>query len=193
MRFRALLSAVVLTAIFVCGTRPVAASVWPDKPSGVSAQFVSALGGGVPGATAFWSARFGWLNRTPIALEFSAFAGYPVGGGVNPSVVFYFFHNDWLRFHVNLGIAISAEPFTSPEVPRAWDMSIGTGVELDLPPDILIPPLKGLPLTLTLEYRAFLPNPTTIGLLYGDFARAIYRDALLGGQLWLGVGFHFSR
>lgn len=193
MRYRVLLSAVVLSAVFVCGTRPADASVSPDEPAGVSAQFVAAVGGGVPGVTAFWSARFGWLNRTPVALEFSVFAGYPVGAGVNPSLVFYFFHNDYLRLHMNLGVAISAEPFTSPEVRRAWDMTIGTGVELDLPPDILIQPLKGLPFMLSLEYRAFLPNPTTVWLRYGDFARAIYRDALLGGQLWLGVGFHFSR
>jgi hypothetical protein len=158
----------------------------PDDGRGFVFAPMVATGGGFTGSgTLLVGVRTRFLRYAPLGLEAGAIVGYPVIAGCGFSGLLYLVSVKSFRLHVNMGATVFAKPLTSPEVSRAYDLTIGTGVELDLP-------LWKLPLTATLDYRAFLPDPTKVPLYFGDFAAAIYREAFFGGAIWLGLAYRFS-
>lgn len=163
-----------------------AADASKDDGHGFVVAPMVATGGGFTGSgTLLVGVRTRFLRYAPLGLEAGAIVGYPVIVGCGFSGLLYLVSVKTFRLHVNMGATVFAKHLTSPEVPRAYDLTIGTGVEWDLP-------LRNLPLTATLDYRAFLPDPTKVPLYFGDFAAAIYREALFGGAIWLGLAYRFS-
>lgn len=174
-----------MASVFLFASAPEAAEAPYDDGHGfVVAPMVAAGGGFTGSATAFVGARARFLRHTPIGIEAGAIMGYPViiGGGF--SGLLYLVSVKSFRLHVNMGATVFAKPLTSPEATRAYDLTIGTGLEWDL--------LKNRPFTATLDYRAFLPDPTKVPLYFSDFAAAIYREAFFGGAIWLGLAYRFS-
>lgn len=130
----------------------------------------------------FCTERLRLLPVTPVALEFSAYLPYGVGAGLT----FDLFRSQHLRVHFgDLGVFLPFAPelrIAHPEVPRVWDLTVGAGVEWLVTENGPI---------LQLDWRAFLPDPTTVPFYYGGFSERFYLDALKGGQIWLGVAWRF--
>ena len=126
--------------------------------------------------------RFRLLPEVPVAVEVSAYLPFGAGAGLVLDV----YRNEYLRVHfLDLGVFV---PFDAslrvmhPEVRRGWDFTVGAGIEwFDRANGIAI----------TLDWRAFLPDPTTVPFHYGGFAKKFYIDALIGGQLWVGFARRF--
>jgi hypothetical protein len=110
-----------------------------------------------------------------VGLEVSAI---PLGGrgvGTSPFIAAIHTKNFRLRAYGpgifwNIGTPLSAH-----EIKRAWDVTLGTGVEFKA--------IDGW--SVTWDWRWFLPEPWSI-LRYGDYSAPAYEDALKGGQLWFG-------
>lgn len=182
-RCLALCAAVLVLCFAVVGN---AAEAPKDGGHGFAVTPFSAAGGGFTGSgTLLVGVRARLLRHTPVGIELGTITGYPVIVGFNASGLLYLVSVKSFRMHLNLGVAVLASPFTSPEVPRRTELTLGTGVELDLP-------FRKIPLTATLDYRAFLPDPAKVPLYFGDYGAAIYREAFKGGQIWFGLGWRFS-
>lgn len=90
---------------------------------------------------------------------------------------------DRWRAHLDLGafIPIGGRHMSAISVERSWDVVLGLGAEA----------LVYKRLSVTVDWRVFLPDPTTIPQRYGDFVRPVYKEAQRGGQLWLGANWVF--
>lgn len=150
-------------------------------------QVGGGIGGGFPGDDThrmglFLTGRFRLLPEVPVALEVSAYLPYGVGAGLVLDV----YRGHGLRIHLpDLGVFIPFDPslrIMHPEVPRGWDGTVGAGVEWREPKSGIV---------LTLDWRAYLPDPTTVPFYYGGFAKKFYVDGLIGGQLWFGFAHRF--
>lgn len=105
---------------------------------------------------------------------------FPNGAGVNLKNDDFRLGN--FRFSiVDVGLFWNAyRPVSVRRVDRKLDLTVGTSVEY----------LASDAWALSLDWRVFLPADVfSILTDYGDFARLIGREAVQGGQLWLG----FSR
>ncbi len=127
------------------------------------------------------SLRLRYLPQTPFGLEVSLL----VPNGVGANLILDVYRGERLRIHaIDLGIfrAFNDElRLTRPEVKRDFDISLGLGLEYDFA-------LGG---TLAVDWRVFLPDPTRIPFYYGAYALDIYRDSLIGSQLWISCGWKF--
>jgi len=121
--------------------------------------------------------RFRLPKYTPLVLEVSAVFPYGVGVALGLDIV----HTDRVRLHIgdfgmfgNLTVPVSVA-----RLERKIDIVFGVGAEVKLTKTV----------SMTLDWRVFMPPPITTFRHYGDFARPMYDEALKGGQIWIG----FSR
>ena len=123
--------------------------------------------------TTFFHSRLRSPGITPLVLE-ANMATY--GLGVN--LLIDVFHYKRLRVHV-LDLGIFWNTFASlsaRQVRRSWDVTFGAGLEIELTKNWRA----------TLDWRVFLPNPAQLVGDYGDFARPIFTEVVVGGQTWFG-------
>jgi len=181
-------TAVLLTGLVLAGTCRADTGPKPDVNSkDFETQTILSGGGGIGligqsfpqgGTTMPISVRLAQRLRFPrhtsLGLELSFVV--PIGLGVNVTCDVY--RNDRVRIHlVDPGIHWNmVEPVSVSRVKRSWDLTLGAGLDVRLTDQ----------LWLTVDWRTFLPDPTIINK-YGDWARPIYKEAALGGQLWLGI------
>ncbi len=114
---------------------------------------------------------------TPLTLEINAVI--PCGFGVN--LLFDVFRSDRLRVHLlDLGVFWNAfKPVSVQRLHRQFDLTAGLGVDVRV----------WRTLSVSADWRVFLPNPMTTLPDYADFALPMYREALKGGQLWIGAAY----
>lgn len=114
---------------------------------------------------------------TPLVLEISAVFPYGIGATVGVDVI----HTDRVRLHIgDFGVFGNfTVPVSVARLERKMDLVIGLGLEVKLTKTVSV----------TLDWRAFLPPPITTLRHYGDFARPLYDEVFKGGQIWIG----FSR
>ncbi len=189
MRARRLVEAAILVLALVASSRCLAE---PDPPDINRAKFETQtlMGGGGPigliGAnlpepvstlplSVRLAQRFRLPRWSPVALEVNFVV--PIGLGVNFLCDVY--RSDRVRLHlIDPGIHWNmVQPVSVTRVGRSWDVTFGAGIDVRL---------NGQ-LWLTLDWRAYLPDPSVVPYKYGDWARPIYKEAALGGQLWLGI------
>lgn len=114
---------------------------------------------------------------TPFVLEVSAVFPYGFGANLGVDVV----HTNRVRLHiVDFGVFGNfTVPVSVARLERKMDFTVGLGLEVKLTKTV----------SMTLDWRIFLPPPAATLRHYGDFARPLYDEALKGGQIWIG----FSR
>jgi len=124
------------------------------------------------------------LRRLP-EIPFGLQVGLLVPNGATASVFIDAYRGERLRLHIlDLGVFV---PFSRdlrtvrPEIDRDLDLTAGLGVEYDF--------LLGG--TLAIDWVVHLPNPLAIPYYYGEYALPIYRDSLIGSQLWISCGWKF--
>lgn len=124
-------------------------------------------------------ARLQAPKYTPCGLEASFLPGY--GAGVN--LTFTMLHIGRFYWHaVDPGLFWDIwHPVSVAVVPRTWDLTLGTGLDFRV----------WRRLSLTADWRVFLPSPFQVITSYGDFSRLIYREAFQGGQAWFGASWSF--
>jgi hypothetical protein len=155
-----------------------------DAPEldGVDLMCVSALGGGYPGRGGLLlTARLRRIPEVPLALEVGFYAPW----GVGANLLLDIYRNDRLRVHFfDPGVFYAWDPelrIVRPDVERDYDITMGLGVEWQFRDRWW----------LTVDHRFYFPDPfRTIGH-YGDFARRIYTQSVIGVQTWVGVGYSF--
>jgi hypothetical protein len=120
-------------------------------------------------------ARLRSPRYTPLAVETGAVLGYGLGANLLVDVL----RAGRLRVHIfDAGVFWSRwRPVAVGRVRRAWDLTLGAGTEVRV----------WRKLSVTLDWRTFLPNPYRVLTDYGDFSRLVYGEALKGGQTWLGA------
>lgn len=126
--------------------------------------------GGIP--VAF---RFAY-ERVMLGAELNLIAPY----GIGANVLFYVYNGPRFSAHIfDPGIFYSwgSMEISVPTMPRAFDISAGAGVEVHIADW----------LTVTLDWRVFLPNPFRVMPDYADYGLRAFGEALKGGQLWFGV------
>ncbi len=176
--------------IVILGIAVLCLLALPAKAAAEKRGFEGMFGVGIgagPGAAenAFVSypltLRLRYLPQTPFGLELNLLV--PNGAGANLLLDVY--RGERLRVHAfDLGIF---KPFSQElavvrtDVKRDFDITLGIGLEYDFA-------LGG---TLAVDWRVFLPDPTRIPFYYGAYAMNIYRDALIGSQLWISCGWKF--
>ena len=163
---------VLIMSSFFCSAQAAA--------EGLDLRPIAAVGGGVDTrAGGMLGARLRYLPYTPLALEASLFI--PYGGGFN--MLIDVFRNDRVHVHfLDPGIFWAFTPeqrVVSPKFERSFDITFGAGVEVRVSDRWIV----------NADWRWFFPNPLEVFTLYGDFARAPYLRALLGGQIWIGVSY----
>ncbi len=114
---------------------------------------------------------------TPVSLEISAVI--PCGFGAN--LLFDVFQSDRVRVHLlDLGIFWNAfKPVSVQRLHRDFDLTAGLGLDVRV----------WKTLSVSADWRVFLPNPATTLPNYADFAIPMYVEAARGGQLWIGAAY----
>jgi len=172
------LALIILLALGAALTAPEAMAA----ESGLDRRTVVAIGGGYPvsgvSGGLFLAARLRYLPSTPFALEVNLYAPYGFGLGWLLDV----YRSDRLRIHAfDLGVFENMPwaKVSHSEVDRFFDVTLGCGVEWNVTGRHI----------LSLDWRAFLPDPTKVPFRYGNYSVPFYLDALAGGQIWLGYIF----
>jgi len=148
--------------------------------SGFERRVVLAAGGGYPATSGgvFLAARLRYLPKVPFALELNLYAPYGFGIAFPLDV----YRGDRLRVHAfDLGVFENMPwaKVSHSEVDRFFDVTIGCGVEWNVYGKHVV----------SVDWRAFLADPTKVPFNYGNYALKLYKEALIGGQLWLGYVF----
>ncbi len=170
------LAYVILAAIGLA----FASSVAKAANEGLDRRIVLAAGGGYPAKSGgvLLAARLRYLPNTPFALEFNLYAPY----GFGLAFLLDVYRNDRVRIHAfDLGFFenIPWLRVNNPQVDRFFDLTLGAGIEWNVYGRHIV----------SLDWRAFLPDPTKVPFRYGNYTVPIYRDAIAGGQIWLGYIF----
>ncbi len=159
----------------------VSAPVYAERGR-TTATFRVGMGADTQGRGAFLAAlRVQNLQITPILLE--AFMIAPYGVGVDLQVMGLTLPRFRLRFF-DLGIFWGKEA-TNDWVPHSWSIMLGGGLEYDITFCIRGRQVSGW--AFTFDYRAFLPDPSTVLPRYGDFGKEIYLSSLREGQWIFGL------
>jgi len=147
--------------------------------TGLERRIVIAAGGGYPGSGGvFLAARLRYLPKIPFALEINLYAPYGFGIAFPLDV----YRGERLRIHAfDLGVFEDLPwlKVSHSEVDRFFDVTIGCGIEWNVFGDHVF----------SLDWRAFLADPSKVPFRYGNYAVPLYKDALAGGQIWLGYVF----
>lgn len=114
---------------------------------------------------------------TPLVLDVSVVFPHGIGATIGVDVV----HTDRVRLHIgDAGLFVNATvPVSVARLERNIDLVVGLGLEVKLTKTVSV----------TLDWRVFLPPPISTMRSYGDFARPLFDEAFKGGQVWIG----FSR
>jgi hypothetical protein len=125
-------------------------------------------------ATLFVAQRFRSPRYTPLAVE----ASYVVAIGYGITGLVDVFHTDDVRVHLDVGwFRQQWGRLNVPQVPRDWDLAAGLGVEVNVSDSVRV----------TLDWRAYLPDPISLAYNMGYLARPIINESLTGGEAWLGI------
>lgn len=118
-------------------------------------------------------------RRTPFAFEQTIIIPH----GLMSALLLDVWRGNRWRAHLDLGIfrPIAKRHLSATNIDRSWDLVLGFGAEA----------LVYKRLSVTVDWRMFFPDPTSVPQMYGDFVRPIYKDAQRGGQLWLGANWVF--
>lgn len=116
-----------------------------------------------------------------VGLEMNLVA--PVGMGMN--MLFDVYRGDRFRVHIiDPGVFWNVrQPLSVARVARTYDVTVGFGGEifLDLRRRV----------SLTVDWRVYLPDPYGILTQFGGFARPIYKEAAQGGYVWVGFAYRY--
>lgn len=168
-----------------------AAVVFPRSASADSSVEISA-GGSFGGAaieladpsdgstTRTWSVNASGRVRRPENTPFGLEVALHVPHGVSATVLLDIARVKRLgSAHLAVGVfrPIDQAHMSVTKLDRSWDLVLGWGLEARV--------YKKW--EATLDWRVFLPDPSTVPRTYGDFSRPFYDEALRGGQLWLGM------
>ena len=118
-------------------------------------------------------------SRTPFGIE----AGMILPHGLGATLILDVYRGDRFRIHafdVGAFVPVFGRALSVTRIERSWDLTIGAGAEILVRPRVAV----------TVDWRIFLPNPSEILPIYGDFARLLYDEAGHGGQLWIGVAWY---
>lgn len=127
--------------------------------------------------------RFQYPRAVSLGLEL--FAMMPYGFGANLHIAGLHTERLSLRF-LDLGFFYGREP-TNRWVEHDWSLVLGAGMEYRF----ILQDHHARYAQIILDYRAFLPDPGSVLMFYGDFGREIYLGALRNGQIIFGVGVTF--
>lgn len=176
---------IIVTAILVLLIAIPAASFAKDRNYGRAGwSYIVGAGSDAVGRVSLINAlRFQYPRITSLGLE--VFVMMPYGFGANLQVAGFHTERVSLRL-MDLGFFYGREP-TNRWVEHEWSLILGAGMEYRF---FLRGPGARYA-QLTLDYRAFLPDPGSVLMFYGDFGRDIYLGALRHGQIILGGGVTF--
>ena len=147
-------------------------------------SYVAGVGTDIVGHISLTTAlRFQYPRVTSLGLEL--FAIMPYGYGANLHVAGIHTERLSLRF-IDIGFFYGREP-TNRWVEHEWSLVLGAGLEYRF----FLRGNGARYAQLILDYRAFLPDPGSVLMFYGDFGRDIYLGALRNGQIILGGGVTF--
>lgn|GEM_PF-2808894 len=170
----------VVLGLGTAWTAPAAAyensSLFDKRAVAAAGGSYAAMNGG-----AFLAARVRYIPNVPFALEANLYAPYGLGLGLLLDV----YRGEELRVHAfDLGVFgnLPWAKVNHPKIDRLFDLTIGCGIEWKISGRHII----------SVDWRAFLADPTSVPLYYGNYALSIYKDALIGGQLWLGYVFDLN-
>lgn len=118
-------------------------------------------------------------HRTPFVFEQTIIIPH----GMMSALLLDVWRAERWRLHLDLGMfrPIAGQHLSATNINRSWDLVLGFGGEV----------LAYKRLAITVDWRMFFPDPTSVPQMYGDFVRPIYKDAQRGGQLWLGANWVF--
>lgn len=129
------------------------------------------------------SLRFQYPRVSSLGVEL--FAMMPYGLGANLHIAGIHTERFSLRL-LDLGFFYGREP-GNRWVEHDWSLVLGAGMEYRF----LLHGEGARYAQLILDYRAFLPDPGSVLMFYGDFGREIYLGALRNGQIIFGGGVTF--
>lgn len=169
---------IVLFGVFLAVTSlPLPAKAEFGHHGGFDAAFTACIGLGTDMATGSVPAFFRFSHeRVFIGLETSIV--FPYGFGAN--FLMYVYNGPRVGVHIlDPGIFYSwgEKEISAPEMPRAFDITAGAGVEVHINDWLAV----------TVDWRVFLPNPFRVMPDYADYGLRAFGEALKGGQLWLGI------
>lgn len=127
--------------------------------------------------------RFQYPRVVSLGLE--VFAMMPYGLGIDIQVAGLSARSFSLRL-MDIGFFYGREP-GNRWVEHSWSLILGAGMEYRF----FLYGAGARYAQLTLDYRAFLPDPGSVLMFYGDFGRDIYLGALRDGQFVIGAGVTF--
>lgn len=127
--------------------------------------------------------RFQYPRVTSLGLE--VFAMMPYGMGIDIQIAGLSTRAFSLRL-MDIGFFYGREP-GNRWVEHSWSLILGAGMEYRF----FLHGAGARYAQLTLDYRAFLPDPGSVLMFYGDFGRDIYLGALRDGQFIIGTGVTF--
>lgn len=124
----------------------------------------------------YFAQRVRFPRYSMVGVEANVFL--PSGAGA--SLLLEVIQTDSFRLHLAPGVHGNVgQPVSGQRFARSWDLTLGVGAEIAL--------RDGL--NLTVDYRAFVPDPFMMSQKLGYFARPFWDEALKGGQLCLGLSF----
>lgn len=147
---------------------------------GFEMQFINAVGTNLKDpeyCSVFWALRLSYLERVPLVLEMNAVLPF----GIGTNLLIYVYRDENVRVHlIDPGIFYSwLGDLSSRWMPRSFDITFGAGVEVRVRPRVSI----------TLDWRIFMPNPAEVIPNYADWGILSYEEAAWGGELWIGVSY----
>lgn len=191
--FKAYMMSMAVCIGLAFATSAIAADKPSDNNSDKNIEFqINAGIGGAPGMAAFHgsvngppstslitehlAARVRFPKYTPLMMEAGAVFLSGIGANLGVDVI----HTERFRLHIlDAGFLWNwfNDPVTVSNIKRPIDLVFGAGLDVKVT-DII---------TVTLDWRVFMPPPWDILLKYGDFARPMLEESLKGGQIWIGI------
>ncbi len=177
-----LIAVIVFLAVFLIGAASFAKNSCYGRAGATYGLGVGSDSSGYMSVNATF--RLQYPKYTPLALEL--FLLMPYGAGADVQIAGFVSERFSARL-LDVGVFLGSEP-TNRWVAHAWSLMLGAGMEyrFSAPRDGMLRFLS-----LTLDYRVFLPDPGSVLMYYGDFGLGIYTAALRRGQLILGLSVTF--
>lgn len=181
---------VLAVLVAVGGLAPSAKAEEKREPRAFETQTVVRAGGPIGFAFTPASERpemqpmtvsFAQRFRSPKYSNFGLEAGVVLPNGAGVNLLLDAIRTENFRLHIaDPGIFRNVEQewgVSVSRLPRKWDLTFGSGADLQL--------CKGL--WLTIDWRVFMPDPLKLKKDYVHLAGPFKRDAVKGGQAWLGL------
>jgi hypothetical protein len=187
----------IFTVIFVATEASAAGS--ETKPKVCSeTEFIGAYGGVGTNFQTSGSFNFGfklrYLRYLPLGLEFVDMVPY----GTEIAFPLYLVHHPNFKWHIILPFTGFHIPWRETRMAVDWvkrkrdvDLVVGTGIEVQFKARGALEAFGFRYISVNLDWRMIAPSPVWILPNFGDYGKAIYRQAAKEGQLWLGVTFWY--